>query len=115
MDVRNDLAAAVPAKFAVGQPVSRNEDPILVQGQGRYSDDVNVPGQVYAAMVTSSVAHGIIKAIDTEPARSMPGVLAVYTADDLDGAGYGAIKCIIDVPTRDGSPMRKPVRKAFAK
>jgi len=115
MDVHNDLAGAVPAKFAVGQPVSRNEDPILVQGQGRYTDDVKVPGQVYAAMVTSSVAHGIIKAIDTEPARSMPGVLAVYTGEDLDAAGYGAIKCIIDVPTRDGSPMRKPVRKAFAR
>ena len=50
-----------------------------------------------------------------EPARLMPGVLAVYTADDLDAAGYGGLKCIVEFPNRDGTPIRKPVRKALAK
>lgn len=103
-----------PEKYAVGQPVSRKEDPILVQGQGRYTDDVNLPGQAYAAMVRSTVAHGVIKSIDTEAARAMPGVLAVYTAADLDAAGYGNIKCIVAFPNRDGSPIRIPERKSLA-
>ena len=57
-----------PAKYGIGQPVSRKEDPILVQGQGRYTDDVKLPGQAYAAMVRSSIAHGVIKSIDTSAA-----------------------------------------------
>ncbi len=103
-----------PAKYGIGQPVSRKEDPILVQGQGRYTDDVNLPGQAYAAMVRSSIAHGVIKSIDTSAAITMPGVLAVYTAADLDAAGYGAIPCIVAFPNRDGSPIRKPERRALA-
>jgi carbon-monoxide dehydrogenase large subunit len=108
MDAINDQ------KYAVGQPVYRKEDPTLVQGKGRYTDDVNLPGQVYAAIVRSAVAHGVIKGIDTDAAREMPGVLAIYTAADLDAAGYGSLKCIVDFPNKDGSPIRKPVRKALA-
>jgi aerobic carbon-monoxide dehydrogenase large subunit len=115
MDARDNLAVGEPSKYGIGQPVSRKEDPILVQGQGRYTDDINVPGQVYATVVRSPVAHGVIKAVDVEPARLMPGVLAVYTADDLEAAGYGGLKCIVEFPNRDGTPIRKPVRKALAK
>ena len=74
-------------KFSVGQPVLRTEDPKLVQGQGLYTDDVNLPNQVYAAMVRSPYAHGLIKSIDVEAAKAMPGVLAVYTAEDLKAYG----------------------------
>jgi carbon-monoxide dehydrogenase large subunit len=114
MNGRDQRTSEAPEKYAVGQPVSRKEDPILVQGQGRYTDDVDLPGQVYAVMVRSSVAHGLIKSIDTKAARAMPGVLAVYTAADLDAAGYGSIKCIVVFPNRDGSPIRKPERKSLA-
>ena len=81
------------AKFAVGQPVARTEDPKLVQGQGRYTDDINLPGQAYGVIVRSTHAHGIIRGIDTEAARQMPGVLGVYTGKEL--AGYGPLKCAI--------------------
>jgi carbon-monoxide dehydrogenase large subunit len=64
-------------KFGVGQPVPRSEDPKLVQGQGRYTDDLNVEGQAYAVMVRSTHAHGVIRGIDTEAARAMPGVLGI--------------------------------------
>jgi carbon-monoxide dehydrogenase large subunit len=114
MNGRDQQTSDAPEKYGIGQPVSRKEDPILVQGQGRYTDDVNLPGQVYAVMVRSSVAHGLLKSIDTEAARAMPGVLAVYTAADLDGAGYGSIKCIVAFPNRDGSPIRKPERRSLA-
>jgi len=51
-------------KFGIGQPVPRTEDPRLVRGEGRYTDDVNLPGQAYAAIVRSRHAHGVIRNID---------------------------------------------------
>jgi carbon-monoxide dehydrogenase large subunit len=86
---------------------------MLLRGSGRYTDDVNLPNQAYAVMVRSRNAHGVIHAIDAEAARKMPGVLAIYTAADLES--YGALKCIVPFKNRDGSPMRKPWRGALAK
>jgi carbon-monoxide dehydrogenase large subunit len=100
------------AKFGVGQPVPRTEDPTLVQGKGRYTDDILLPGQCYAVMVRSPHAHGVINGIDTSDAAGMPGVLGVYTASDL--AAYGTFKCIVPFKSRDGSDMRKPDRFALA-
>ena len=101
-------------KFGIGQSVSRNEDPILVRGLGRYTDDVALEGQVYAAFVRSRHAHGVIRGIDAGAARAMKGVLAVYTGADLEGQGYGPQKCLAPVPNRDGSPMAPTVRMALA-
>ncbi len=100
-------------KFGVGQPVRRMEDPVLLRGQGRFTDDINLPGQAYAVFVRSSVAHGKIHAIDTSTARAMPGVLGVYTGQELNAAGYGTLKNIIAFPNRDGTPMKKPARPAL--
>ena len=101
-------------KFAVGQPVPRSEDPVLVRGQGRYTDDLSLPGQAHAAMVRSTHAHGLVRAIDIETARAMPGVLAVYTAADFAAAGYGALRCRSPLKNRDGSPMGNLDRPALA-
>ena len=101
-------------KFGVGQPVPRQEDPTLLKGEGRYSDDVNLENQAYCVMVRSQVAHGILKGIDTEEARKMPGVLGVWTGADLNAAGYGALKTVMMVPNRDGSPMKTPTRYSLA-
>ena len=57
MTLRVDDEQLATLKFGVGQPVLRNEDPALVQGRGRYTDDVNAPGQVYMAMVRSTSLH----------------------------------------------------------
>jgi carbon-monoxide dehydrogenase large subunit len=102
------------AKFAIGQPVLRTEDPKLLRGEGRYTDDVNLPGQAYVTMVRSTHAHGKIRRIDTAAAKKMPGVLAVYTGAELNAAGYGSIKSIPQFKNRDGSDMKKPVRPALA-
>ncbi len=96
----------------IGQPVRRTEDPALLRGEGRYTDDLNEPGQAYAYIVRSPYAHGIIKSISVETAKSMPGVLAVYTAADL--TAYGPLKCALDFKQRNGTPMHKPIRKALA-
>ena len=103
----NDLSLT---KFAVGQPVLRSEDPKLVRGEGRFTDDVSVPGQAYAVMVRSRHAHGIIRKIDTAAAQGMPGVLGIFTGADLVAAGYGTMKCIVPFKNRDGSEMKKPPR-----
>src|SRR6202451_50965 len=99
-------------KFAVGQSVPRKEDPMLLRGAGRYTDDVALPGQAYSVVVRSQNAHGIIRAIDTTAARDMPGVLGVYTSADL--TAYGPLKCMVPFNNRDGSPMKKPLRQALA-
>jgi aerobic carbon-monoxide dehydrogenase large subunit len=99
-------------RYGIGQPVPRTEDPVLLRGEGRYTDDLNEPGQAYAWMVRSPHAHGMLKSIDVETAKSMPGVLAIYTAEDLKA--YGPHKCALDFKNRDGSPMKRPVRKSLA-
>ena len=95
-------------KFGIGQPVPRQEDPTLLKGQGRYTDDMTLPNQAYAVMVRSQVAHGVLKGIDIEEAKTMPGVLGVWTGADLNAAGYGPLKTLIPVPNRDGTPMKTP-------
>jgi carbon-monoxide dehydrogenase large subunit len=100
-----------PDRYGIGQPVQRTEDPVLLRGEGRYTDDLNEPGQAYAWMVRSPHAHGALKNIDVEKAKGMPGVLAVYTGEDLKA--YGPHKCALDFKNRDGSPMRRPIRKSL--
>src|SRR5437868_5751818 len=51
-------------RFAIGQPVPRSEDPVLLRGEGHYSDDFNLPGQAYAVIVRSPMAHGLIHKIE---------------------------------------------------
>ncbi|HBY31568.1 MAG TPA: carbon monoxide dehydrogenase, partial [Bradyrhizobium sp.] len=80
-------------KYGVGQPVRRKEDDTLVRGKGRYTDDFSLPGQAICWMVRSSHAHGLIKGIDTEAAKAMPGVLGVWTGADLAAAGYKPFTC----------------------
>jgi len=111
MDDTSNLAFM---KFGIGQPVPRNEDPMLLKGLGRYTDDVNVPGQVYAVMVRSPHAHGTIRAIDTAEAKAMPGVLGVYVWEDLAKAGIGMTKAPTMIPNRDGSPVKLKPRPALA-
>ena len=92
-------------KYGVGQPVRRKEDDTLVRGKGRYTDDFSLPGQAYAVIVRSSHAHGIIRGIDTAAAKSMPGVLGVWTGTDMATAGYGPFTCGLPLKNRDGTPM----------
>jgi carbon-monoxide dehydrogenase large subunit len=67
----------------IGQPVPRKEDVRFVTGKGRYTDDFNIEGQAYAAMVRSPHAHAVIRAIDGSEALRVPGVLAVLTGADF--------------------------------
>ena len=88
MDSFDDTELAL-MKFGVGQPVPRMEDPTLLRGRGRYTDDINLPGQAHAVMVRSKHAHGVLKGIDGTAAAKMPGVLAILTYADIEAAGFG--------------------------
>ena len=101
-------------RFAIGQPVPRSEDPVLLRGEGHYSDDFNLPGQAYAVIVRSPVAHGVIRRIETAAARAVPGVFAVYTAADLAKGGIGPLPARQVMNNRDSTPMLQPVRHALA-
>ena len=101
-------------RFAIGQPVPRAEDPVLLRGEGHYADDFNRPGQAYCVMVRSPYAHGVIRGIDTAAARATPGVLAVYTAADLAAGGIIPMPARQVMNNRDGTPMLQPVRHVLA-
>ena len=79
-----------PFRF-IGQPLPRNEDARLLTGRGQFTDDFSFPGQAYAAMVRSPYAHARIVGIDHSTARTMPGVLGVFTGADCVADSLGAI------------------------
>jgi carbon-monoxide dehydrogenase large subunit len=108
-----DMPMNSDTRFAIGQPVSRKEDPVLLRGEGRYSDDLSLPGQVYGVIVRSRYAHGLLRGVDTAEAKGMPGVLGVYTAADLDAAGIGPMQAQVGTH-RDGTATPKPHQTALA-
>ncbi len=102
-------------KFAIGQSVRRREDPRLIQGLGRYADDVNLPRQAYGVVVRSPHAHAKIRGIDTTAARSARGVLAVLTGADLAGDKLGHLPTDGSRKRPDGSAAFKTPRPALAR
>ncbi len=92
-------------QYGIGQPVSRFEDPRLLRGQGRFINDVNLPGQAHATMLRSPHAHARIVAINTSAALAAPGVLAVFTEADLAAAGLGTMRVALPRKRPDGSPL----------
>jgi carbon-monoxide dehydrogenase large subunit len=96
------------AKFGMSQPVRRVEDVRLVQGAGRYLDDVKLDRMAAAIMVRSPHAHARIKGIDTKAAEKAPGVLLVLTANDVESAGVEPMACLVPIKNRDGSDRADP-------
>src|SRR6202162_4721090 len=93
------------SQFGIGQPVPRFEDRRFLRGEGRFQNDVNLPGQAHGVVVRSPHAHARIRALDLGPAQAAPGVLAVYTGDDLAAAGFGTMGVPFQRKRPDGSPM----------
>src|SRR6516165_256322 len=77
-------------KFALGQAVPRTEDPRLLTGRGRYTDDLVLPRLAHAHVLRSPHAHARIRSIDIRAAQEMPGVLAVLTGEDWSAEKFGA-------------------------
>lgn len=94
------------AEKGIGARVVRKEDQRFLTGRGRYTDDINQPGQVHAVFVRSPYAHARLRGIDKAAAEAMPGVLAVLTGEDVAADGLGNLVCGWMVKSKDGSPMR---------
>jgi aerobic carbon-monoxide dehydrogenase large subunit len=106
--------AFIAGRFGSGQAVRRIEDPALVQGQGRFTDDVAPADQVFIHFVRSSVAHGQIQSVDKTAALALPGVLAVYSGGDLAAAGVKPLPPAGGFKRADGQPMSPPPKRAIA-
>lgn len=102
------------ARFGSGQAVRRLEDDSLLRGQGRYTDDVAHPDQVFLCFVRSPYAHARLAGIDTAAAKDMPGVLAVVTGAELVAEGVKPIAATLPFPRPGGQPGATPPRRALA-
>ncbi len=101
-------------EFGIGQGIKRFEDPRLLRGQGRFHNDVNLPGQTHAVVVRSMHAHARIRSIDTAAALRAPGVLAVLTGADLARDGLGTMRMTLKRKRPDGAPMFAPPHRGLA-
>ena len=109
----------------IGARVQRLEDKRFITGRGRYTDDINRDGQLYATFLRSPHAHARITSIDVEAAKAAPGVEAVYTgkdirkfvttSDDLMEEDVGGLICGWMIHSKDGSPMKAGAHPALAK
>jgi len=86
----------------VGQRMTRTEDPRLLTGQALFVDDVEIPGMLHAAFLRSDYAHARLRSIDVSAARNRPGVVAVYTAEDMEDAWKPCPPLVIPPPTVKG-------------
>ena len=103
------------AKFGIGQSVRRVEDPRLLTGGGRYTDDTKLAGPAARAYVLRSPhAHADIKGIDTSAAKKAPGVLLVLTGEDVKKAGFGDLPCLVPIENRDGTQRGETPRPMLA-
>ncbi|HJS38690.1 MAG TPA: xanthine dehydrogenase family protein molybdopterin-binding subunit, partial [Burkholderiales bacterium] len=92
----------------IGARVQRKEDYRFLTGAGQYTDDVTLPRQTHAAFVRTPHAHAKIKSVNTAKAKAAPGVLAVYTGEDIAAAKLGGLPCGWLITDVNGQPMKEP-------
>ena len=102
------------AKFGMAQPVRRVEDPRLLLGNGRYTDDIALADTAVGVVLRSPYAAATITRIDVTAARAAPGILGVYTAADLKADGIGPLPCGIPLKSRDGTDRADPPHSVLA-
>ncbi len=98
----------------IGARIKRKEDKRFITGKGKYTDDVRVENQAYAAFVRSPHAHARIKGIDKSAVLEMEGVIDVLDGHQLTGDGIGNIICGWSITSKDGSPMNMGPWSALA-
>jgi carbon-monoxide dehydrogenase large subunit len=97
-----------------GAAVRRKEDRRFLLGKGNYVDDMTLPDQTHAVFVRSMYAHARIAKIDTAAAKAAPGVVAVFTGEDIAADGLGGLPCGWLIKNKDGSNMIEPAHPALA-
>src|SRR5689334_4722589 len=92
----------------IGRDRRRKEDERLITGRTRWTDNIALPGMLHLAVLRSPMAHAKITSLDTSAAKDSPGVIAVYTAKDLDPDGSIGMPCAWPI-TPDMKAPRRPV------
>jgi carbon-monoxide dehydrogenase large subunit len=109
------MGAADFAKLPyIGDAIRRKEDYRFLTGAGQYTDDINQANQAYAVFVRSPHAHAKINKIDASRAKTAPGVLAVYTGDDVATDKINGLPCGWLITSTDGTPMKEPPHPILA-
>lgn len=90
----------------VGASIGRREDPRLLSGRGRFTDDIELPGMLHAAFVRATVASATVTGVDLSAVRQVPGVVAAFDAADLE---LGDITARLDRPLSEYVPTDMPV------
>src|SRR5215472_5944064 len=98
----------------IGAAIKRKEDYRFLTGAGNYTDDVAMPHQTYAYFVRSPHAHAKIKKINKDKALKAPGVVAVFTGDDLASAKVNGLPCGWLITDVNGQPMKEPPHPCLA-
>ncbi|MEX2296755.1 MAG: xanthine dehydrogenase family protein molybdopterin-binding subunit, partial [Dongiaceae bacterium] len=98
----------------IGSSVRRSEDQRFLTGKGHYVDDMNRPGQAHAAFVRSPHAHARVKMVDTSAARKAPGVIAIFTGNDVVADKLGGLICGWTVKDKNGDPHKAPAHPILA-
>jgi len=98
----------------IGAAVRRKEDFRFITGRGRYTDDINRPGQLHAFILRSPLPHARVRDIDTRSAAACPGVVAVFTGSDMAADGVGGLPCGWGITQKDGSQMVEPAHPPLA-
>lgn len=108
------MDGGTPRKYGIGDRAPRREDHRLLTGGGRYADDISLDGTLAGYVLRSPEAHGQLRAIDVETAKTMPGVHLVLIAQDLLDFGCTPIPCGLPFKGRDGSGIKVPTRYPLA-
>jgi len=98
----------------IGKPLQRREDLRFLTGAGQYTDDIVLPGQTYGVFLRSPHAHARIRSIDLTRAKAAPGVVAIFTGEDVAAAKVNGLPCGWLIHSKDGSPMKEPAHPILA-
>src|SRR5271163_4313252 len=110
----SDIREILMSTTGLGASVKRKEDIRFITGKGHYVDDINRHGQAYAYFLRSPHAHATIDRIDFAEASAMPGVVAIFTGEDIAKDKVGGLICGWMIHSKDGSPMKAGAHPALA-
>ncbi len=104
------MATPAPTTRPFGSSVRRLEDARLITGEAKFTDDLTLPGMAHMAVVRAPVASARIRSVDTEGVRELPGVIGIFTGQDMADAGFGGIPCAWAIPDSDlKTPAHPPL------
>ena len=98
----------------IGKPMLRREDQRFLTGNGQYTDDITLHGQTAGVFLRSPHAHARIRSVNLDAAKKAPGVVAIFTGQDLADAKVNGLPCGWLINNKDGTPMKEPAHPALA-